>query len=78
MPEKTKGAELQHPSSCKYFWTPVGGPLSTANSHLNVFGRGPRTVDCRLLYIRKLIKIPAATAEPITPATLGAIAWVNR
>ena len=29
-------------------------------------------------YKRKLIKIPAATAEPITPATFGAIACIKR
>jgi|GEM_PF-3131839 len=29
-------------------------------------------------YIKKLSKIPAATAEPITPATLGAMACISR
>ncbi len=29
-------------------------------------------------YIKKLNKIPAATAEPITPETLGAIACINK
>ena len=29
-------------------------------------------------YPRKLRRIPAATAEPITPATFGAMAWVRR
>lgn len=29
-------------------------------------------------YIRKLISIPADTADPITPATLGAMACMSR
>lgn len=29
-------------------------------------------------YIRKLRRIPAATAEPITPETLGAIACISK
>ena len=42
-----------------------------------------RTPSLFLLYviyynIKKLIKTPAATAEPITPETLGAIACMRR
>jgi hypothetical protein len=31
-----------------------------------------------LFYRRRLNKIPAATAEPITPDTLGAMACINK
>lgn len=31
-----------------------------------------------IFYIRKLSSVPAATAEPITPATLGAMACISK
>jgi hypothetical protein len=43
--------------------------LSTRNDYL-LFGY--------ICYPRKLSRIPAATAEPITPATFGAIACIRR
>ena len=35
-------------------------------------------ISCNKYYIKKLKSIPAPTAEPITPETLGAIACISR
>jgi hypothetical protein len=35
-------------------------------------------INIEIFYIRKLSRIPAATAEPITPATFGPIACISK
>ena len=44
----------------------------------NVAALGTATCDSRLSYATNARRIPAATAEPSTPATLGPIACINK
>ena len=41
-------------------------------------GETPFKIICSKDYIKNPSKIPAATAEPITPATFGPIACINK
>ena len=41
-------------------------------------GETPFKIICSINYIKNPSKIPAATAEPITPATFGPMACINK
>jgi len=56
----------------------IWGKSKTLDRRRIIKGRDGANPVSKNNYIKKLIRIPAATALPITPATFGAIACISK